>query len=170
MMKALKVIPVAAFVAVTSAGSTFAADLPKEGTYDLTACYSGVANPIAFSKTHSAVSYEHFGALFSNPPGGIFDKGSFHCVGLRTSFDGKDTVTTFCEFVFLDGDKTLMRFSLAADGTLAGGTFVGEAMAGTGKYEGMVSSGTFQSLRPFPVITPGRYQDCGHQTGTYKLK
>ena len=164
-MKALKIIPVAASLAVISDGSTFAADLPKEGPYDFTACYSGVANPITFSKTHSAVSYEHSGATLSNPPGGMFDKGSFHCVGLSTSFDGKATNTTICETIFPDGDKILSKFSLAADGSTAR-----EALTGTGKYEGVASAGTVVGLGSFPVIRAGTYQTCNHQTGTYKLK
>lgn len=55
---AVFVASVAVLVAITSAGSAFAADLPKEGRYDFNACWSRVSNVIAFSKTHSALSYE----------------------------------------------------------------------------------------------------------------
>lgn len=140
-MKALKVIHVAAFLAVTSAVSSSAADLHKEGSYDFTACYSGVANPIVFTKSYSAVSYEHSGATMSNPPGGMFDKASFHCVGLSTSLDGKATNTTVCETIFPDGDKILNVFTLGNDGKTTR-----ETVAGTGKYEGVVSSGTVTGL------------------------
>ena len=64
----LKFVPIGALCAVASVGLAVAADLPKEGTYDFTSCYSGVANPIAFSKTHSAVSLEYSGVVLSNPP------------------------------------------------------------------------------------------------------
>jgi len=165
MKKIMKFMPVAALVAVTSAGSAFAADLPKEGSYDFNACYSGVANPIAFSKTHSAFSYEMFGSTLSNPPGGMFDKASFRCLGLTTSFDGKATISVVCETIYPDGGKTLSKFSDAADGTL-----VREVVAGTGKYEGIVSRGTAVQLGDFPAIKAGTFQICNHQTGTYKLK
>ncbi len=165
MIKASRLMPIAAFVAMTLPGAAFAADLPKEGSYDFTACYSGVANPIAFSRTHSAVSYEHSGATLSNPPGGMFDKASFHCVGLSTSFDGKATSNTVCEVIFPDGDKILNVFSLGSDGKTTR-----ETVAGTGKYEGVVSGGPITSLGPYPTIKAGTYQTCNHQTGTYKLK
>ena len=41
------------FVIFTFAPSAFAAELPKEGSYDYTACWSGVNNVITFSKTHN---------------------------------------------------------------------------------------------------------------------
>ena len=84
---------------------------------------------------------------------------------MRTSFDEKVAGTFICETIAPDGDKGLTKFTLAADGTA-----VREFIAGTGKYEGMVSGGTVTPLGPFPVIKAGTYQNCTHQTGTYKLK
>jgi hypothetical protein len=151
--------------ALTVAGSAAAQTLPKEGSYDFTSCWSGVSNLIAFSKTHFAYSYEMTGATRSNPPGGMFDKNSFRCVGLNASFDGKPTGRTVCEAIDRDGDKRLTHFSTASDGKV-----IRETVAGTGKYEGIVESGTATPLGPFPVAKPGTFQDCNHQTGTYKLK
>jgi hypothetical protein len=161
------VAAVAMLVGGTSAGSAFAADIPKEGRYDFTSCYAGVSNLIAFSKAHSAVSYEQTGTTLSNLPGGgdIFDKLSFRCVGMNTSLDGKNTGTTVCESIDKDGDKRLTYFSVTSDGKITR-----EQVAGTGKYEGMVSSGTGTPLGPFPVIKAGTFQDCNRQTGTYKFK
>ena len=165
MIKRLNVMSVAVVLAIAAPGSALAADPPKEGSYEFTACYSGVANPITFSKTHSVVSYEHSGAVLSSPPGGMFDKGTFHCVGLSTSFDGKATNNTVCETIFPDGDRILAKFTLQPDGTT-----VREAVTGTGKYEGVVSGGAVMSLGPFPTVKAGTYQTCNHQTGTYRLK
>ena len=165
MRKTLKVIPVAALVAIISAGSAFAADLPKEGRYDFTGCWSGVSSLISFSKTHSAFSYEMSGTTRSNPPGGMFDKHSFRCVGMNASLGGKNTGTAVCEAIDKDGDKRLTYFSIASDGKVTR-----ENVTGTGKYEGMVASGTVLPLGPFPVVKAGTFQDCNHQTGSYKLK
>jgi hypothetical protein len=162
---AVLVTSVAVLVGVTSAGPAFAADIPKEGPYDFTSCFSGVSNLMALSKTHWASTYEHTGTNLSNPPGGMFDKTSFRCVGMNTSFDGKNTDTTVCESIDKDGDKRLSYFSLASDGKITR-----EQVAGTGKYEGMVSSGTATPLGPFPVMKAGTFQNCVRQTGTYKLK
>ncbi|MGY3528522.1 MULTISPECIES: hypothetical protein [Bradyrhizobium] len=145
--------------------SAFAAEVPKEGNYDYTACWSGTNNMITFSKTHTAASYEMTGEIRSTTPGGMFDKHTFRCVGMNASLDGKNTGSTVCEAVDADGDKRLSYFTLGSDGKITR-----ENVVGTGKYEGMVASGTVQPLGPFPVIKAGTFQDCNHQIGTYKLK
>jgi hypothetical protein len=150
---------------VTAPGGSAFAELPKEGGYDFTSCWSGVSNPIAFSQTHSAQTYEMTGTTLSNPPGGFLDKRSYRCVGMATSFGGKSTNTAVCESVGTDDGKILTYFSLGSDGKVTR-----EVVAGTGKYEGLVSSGTAQPLGPFPAAKAGTFQDCNHQTGTYKLK
>ena len=150
--------------ALTIAGAATAQTLPKEGRYDYTACWSGVSNLIAFSKTHSAFSFEMTGTNRSNPSGGLFDRTSFRCVGMNASFDGKISANTVCEAVDPDGDKRLTSFSQQGD------KIVRENVTGTGKYEGMVASGIVEPMPPFPTIKSGTFQACNHQTGTYKLK
>lgn len=162
----LTFISLAALIGLASAGSAFAAELPKEGNYDFTSCWSGASKTIAFSKTHSAFSYEMMGVNRSNPPGGLFDKVAFRCVGMNASFDGKVSGTTVCEGVDSDGDKRLTYFSLGTDGKITR-----QFVTGTGKYEGMVESdASVQALGPFPVVKEGTFSDCNHQTGKYKLK
>jgi hypothetical protein len=156
---------IALLIAVSASPSAFAAELPKEGSYDYTSCWSGVNNTITFSKTRTASSYELTGAIRSNSPGGMFDKNTFRCVGMNASLDGKTTGSTVCEAIDADGDKRLASFSIGSDGKVTR-----ENIAGTGKYEGMVMAGTVQPLGPFPVVKEGTFQDCNHQTGTYKLK
>ena len=164
MRHTLQFIPIAMLSVAAAVGSAFAADLPKEGRYDFTACWSGVNSVIAFSKTHSAFSYEMTGVVRSDPPGGLFDKNTFRCVGMNYSLDGKAGGTVVCEAVDPDGDKRLTFF------TIAGDKVVRENVTGTGKYDGMVASGTVAPLGPFPTIKPGTFQNCNRQMGTYKLK
>jgi hypothetical protein len=149
----------------TIAPSAFAAEPPKEGSYDYTACWSGISNAVTFSKTHTASSFELTGAIRSNPTGGMFDKETFRCVGMDASPGGKNTGSTVCEAIDADGNKRLSTFSVGSDGKVTR-----EFVVGTGKYEGMVTTGTVEPLGPFPVIKPGTFQNCNHQTGTYKLK
>jgi hypothetical protein len=156
---------VLALLIVASPFSAFAAELPKEGSYDFTSCNSGVSSVITFSKTHTGSSYEVTGTNRSNPPGGLFDKSTYRCVGMNTSFNGKDTAYTVCESIDADGDKRLAYFSLVDGKTTR------TNVAGTGKYEGMVATqSSFENLGPFPAIKDGTSQACNHQTGTYKLK
>jgi hypothetical protein len=155
---------VLAALIVASPLSAFAAELPKEGSYDYTACWSGANNTIAFSKTYTGSSFELTGTIRSNLPGGMFDKSTFRCVGMNASLDGKITGSNVCETIDVDGDKRLSYFSTGDGKTTR------TNLAGTGKYEGMVMVGTVEPLGSFPVIKDGMFQSCNHQTGTYKLK
>lgn len=165
MRTMMGMISVATLVAATSSGVGLAADLPKEGNYDITACPSGVSNEITFSKDHRVFTVEQWGSTLSNPPGGMLDKGVFHCLGLTTSFAGKVMYNNYCELVFADGDKILASFSPGPDGTS-----IRDTVAGTGKYEGLLLSGKVMPLGPYPVVKAGTFQNCNHQTGTFKLK
>lgn len=156
---------VAALVAVTSLGSAFAADLPKEGTYDVTGCLKRTVTRIDYSDTHYAWSYEETGTSRSNPPGGLFDDEEVKCVGSGASFNGKRTGGAVCIGVAKNGDKRLTRFYYDEDGK-----FNRVAVSGTGKYDGMVTKGTVEAVGPQPEIKTGPAEHCNHQTGTYKLK
>jgi hypothetical protein len=105
------------------------------------------------------------GTIVRTVPGGLFDNSTFRCVGMNTMIDGKSGGGNVCEGIDKDGDKRLTRFSIAADGTVSR-----EAMAGTGKYDGMVTTNKVTPLAPFPSIKAGTFQACNRQTGTYKLK
>ncbi|WFU32430.1 hypothetical protein QA635_39150 [Bradyrhizobium brasilense] len=163
MKKAVRYV--LASMAFAFVGPALSSELLKEGSYDYTACWSGTTNAISFSKTHTASSFEMTGSIRSTAPGGMFDKESFRCVGMNASLGGKDTRSSVCEATDADGNKRLSYFSLGSDGKL-----IREFVVGTGKYEGMITSGTVEPLGPFPVIKAGSFQDCNHQTGTYKLK
>jgi len=160
-----QIVPIVAIAIASSVGSALAADLPKEGSYDFTGCWSGVSNLIAFSKTHWAFTYEQTGTTLSNPPGGFLDNRSFRCVGMFTSFGGKTTNSTVCESFAVDDGKILTHFSSTSDGKVTR-----EVVQGTGKYEGLVSTGIAQPLGPFPSAKAGTFQNCNRQTGSYKLK
>jgi hypothetical protein len=155
----------AVVAALAVAGTAAAGTLPKEGSYDYTACWSGVPTMIGFSKTHFAFSYEMTGTNFSNPPGGLFDKNTFRCVGMNATLGSERVGNLVCEAVDRDGDKRLAYFALGKDGKYAR-----QEVAGTGKYQGMVTDGQIEEMGPFPVIKRGTFQNCNHQTGTYRLK
>lgn len=165
MNKILKVMPVAALAAVTSAGSALATDLPMEGSYDINTCFTRHSTRIDYSNTHYAYSYEETGTSVSNPPGGFFDNEAIRCVGMVASFDGKRTGGSVCEGSAKDGDKRLTQFRYNSDGKL-----IREAIAGTGKYEGLVTVGTARDAGPPVEIKTGTVQLCIQQVGTYKLK
>ena len=153
-----------AFVGAVS-GFVLAADLPKEGSYDITGCLTRNTTRIDYSTTHFAYSYDETGTSMSNPPGGMFDNEVIRCVGMVASFDGKQTGGIVCVGVAKDGDKRLTQFRYDSEGKV-----VREAVSGTGKYDGLVTSGTVSDVGPPMEIKTGTAEHCNHQTGTYKLK
>ena len=164
-MTNFRLVPLLAFLAATSTGCALAADLPKEGKYDVTACFRSNVTRIDYSDTRYAWSYEATGTSHSNPPGGLFDDEIVKCVGSNGSFDGKRTGSAVCVSVAKNGDKRLTRFYYGDDGEVNR-----EAVSGTGKYDGMVTKGTVEYPPPQPEIKTGPAEYCNHQTGTYKLK
>ena len=125
--------------------------------------YGGVQHHCVLQDACGTTS-ELTGTIQSSPPGGMFDRVAFRCLSLDTTLDGKTTSTTMCEGVDKDGDKYLNH--IVNDGQNS----TRRVVAGTGKFEGMTASGTVQGAGPFSVVKPGTFQNCSHQTGTYKMK
>ena len=165
MKTVARTISGAMHLAAICAGAAFAADLPKEGNYDHTTCFTRNSTRIEYSKTLFAYSYEETGTSVSNPPGGMFDNEVVRCVGMTTSLDGKRSGGSLCEGVARNGDTRLTRFWYDDDGK-----FQREAVAGTGMYDGMVTTGTIKTVGQTQQVKPGTVQFCNQGTGTYKLK
>lgn len=158
-------ISVAMIFAAASSGLTFAADLPKEGSYDYKACFTRNITRIDFSDAHRAYSYNETATAVSATPGGMFDGDTVRCVGTIAISSGKRMGISTCEGVAKNGAKRLTRFQYSADGKL-----VREEVAGTGMYEGMVTTGTAKEVEPSKEIQPGVTTFCNQLTGTYKMK
>ena len=165
MRTMLGMISVATFIAATASSLGFGADLPKEGSYDYKACFTRNTTRIDFSDAHRAYSYNETATAVSTTPGGMFDGESVRCVGTVSISNGKRTNLSICEGVAKNGSKRLTRFQYDADGKL-----VREEVAGTGMYEGMVTTGTAKGVVPEKEIQPGVTTYCNQLTGTYKLK
>ncbi len=165
MRTMMGMISVATIVAATSVGVAFAADLPKEGSYDYKACFTRNITRIAFSDAHNAYSYNETATAVSTSPGGMFDGDSVRCVGTVAVSNGKRMGISTCEGMAKNGDKRLTRFQYGADGKL-----VREEVAGTGMYEGMVTTGTAKEVVASKEIQPGVTTYCNQLTGTYRMK
>jgi hypothetical protein len=165
MRTMLGMISVATVIAATSSSLGFAAELPKEGSYDYKACFTRNITRIDFSDAHSAWSYNETATAVSTAPGGMFDGDSVRCIGTTAVSNGKRMGISTCEGIAKNGSKRLTRFQYDADGKL-----VREEVAGTGMYEGMVTTGTAKGVVPEKEIQPGVTTYCNQATGTYKLK
>ena len=103
-MNRMPMIGASLVVVLCIVGSSAGETLPKEGSFDFTACWSGVTNTLVFDSSHSVMTWELLGTDLSNPPGGILDKSSFRCVGMRTT-DAKTTVSNYCEVLLPRGQR-----------------------------------------------------------------
>jgi hypothetical protein len=87
----------AAGVILAAAMPVKSAELPKEDTYDTTSRIQEQATTSLVPKPSSHLPMNLVGTQLSNPPGGMFDKTSFRCVGSNVIINGKLSATTFCE-------------------------------------------------------------------------
>jgi hypothetical protein len=165
MKTMMGIFAVATFITATSSGLAFAADPPKEGSYDVKTCFTRNIMRIDFSDAHRAYSYNETGTAVSTTPGGMFDGDSVRCVGAVSISNGKRTNLSICEGVAKNGAKRLTRFQYGPDGKL-----VREEIAGTGMYEGLVTTGITKEVEPPKEIQPGVTTFCNQGTGTYKMK
>lgn len=165
MKTTIGIVSVAPFIIASISGLAFAADMPKEGSYDYKACFTRNMSRIDFSDAQTAYSYDEVATAVSTVPGGMFDGDTVRCVGSHAVANGKRMGFTTCEGVAKSGDKRLTRFRFGEDSKL-----VREEVAGTGMYEGMVTTGTVKQVEPAKEIRPGVTTYCNHLTGTYKLK
>lgn len=161
----LTVTGIVAPVLALCGGLVIAADLPREGSYDHTTCFTRTSTRIEYSPTNFGYSYEETGTSLSNPPGGLFDNETVRCVGMTISLDGKRTGGSLCEGVAKNGDRRLTRFWYDGDGR-----FQREAVAGTGQYDGLVTTGTVKTVGPTEPVKPGTVKFCNQGTGSYRLK
>jgi hypothetical protein len=156
----------AAYVtATTLATPALAVSLPKEGNYDVIACWSATSNSIAPVKDIAAMSYEMLGTVVSMIPGGLGDQSSFRCVGMDTQISGRRSGGNLCEVTDPDGDKRISAFQILPDGKVTR-----DFLGGTGKYEGMTQTTSVALLPPMKDAKPGTFQGCNRQSGSYKLK
>ena len=157
--------PLAIALAAAATGLALANDLPKEGSYDYKVCFTRTTLRIVFSDALTAYSYNETGTATSTTPGAMFDGERVRCVGTVLVSSGKRTNLSICEGVAKNGDKRLTSFQYGADGKL-----VREEVAGTGMYEGMVTTGIAKTVVPSKETQPGETTFCNQATGTYKMK
>ena len=148
-----------------TAGPALAQTYAKEGNFDYVSCLSGTTRRMTFSNTQTAQTSEYSGTNRSATPLSPFDKTTFRCIAFNATLNGKSSGNSWCETADRDGDKYVTYFNQLADGTSTR-----EAVAGTGKFDGLSTKGISTPLGPFPNVDPGTIQNCVRQMGTYKMK
>jgi hypothetical protein len=149
------------------AAAASAADLPREGNFDFTTCWTRHVTRIEYASGRAAWSYDERGTAVSEPRGGMFDGDQIHCVGATVNVDGKFHGNSACIATAPDGATRLSRVWYGEDGKLQR-----ETIGGTGKYGGMATTGTIKTVKepPEPVAGTRTVEYCSRNTGTYKVK
>lgn len=154
----------ALITAALATTASLAQTYPKEGNFNHVSCFSGTTRLMTFSKTHTASTSEYSGTNVSDTSASPFHNTTFRCIAFSATMNGKRSGNSMCETADRDGDKYLTYFNQGES------TSQREAVAGTGKFEGLATKGVATPLGPFPSIDPGTIQNCVRQTGTYKMR
>ncbi len=132
--------------------------------YDINCCGSGTVTMLSASKELTIVSLELRGVTQSIHSNKVFDKCSWHAVGVNRIVDGKRHWMQYRKYMDLDGDTFVVELSgVDQDGTL-------KFLEGTGKWKGITGGGNAYATTIVKPITPGTTQYCGRSTGTFELK
>ena len=159
MVTAVALTLSAAVVLVQSA----AADMPREGKYDMHSGCTGESRVLSSIKDHTGGSYAST-CLPDAAPDTMYHRTVFQCFGSWSSVSGNYEEHGVCEATDPSGDKF---FGVYARKNQEDGTW--RVTAGTGKYQGVEMSGSFKVVSPMPPL-PGRSANILRWWGSYKLK
>lgn len=141
-----------------------AADLPKDGRYDINAYCSGPAQLLTPIKDQMGGSYS-IRCMAHADPGTIFHAVTAHCNGAFHQVGDAYYEAGSCEFFDAAGDKFFGVYE--KKGQQANGTW--KVTGGSGKYAGMTQSGEWAQVTPFPMpggVVGGQF----HWWGNTKLR
>jgi len=156
--------PVVALLMIVCCTAEARVNVPKEGKYDNFTCYSGVHHLLAAVKGQAGGSYHLLGTAVSKE-GDIFNNASVQCAGAYTLVGEDFHDMGSCTITDADGDAffgVYGRTRLAEPGTW-------KVTGGTGKYEGILSDGTYLPATDVPAPA-GFLQVCDKLSGRWKLR
>jgi hypothetical protein len=122
-----------------------AADLPKDGRYDVKAYCSGPAQMLTPLKDQMGGSYS-VRCMANADSGTIFHAVTGHCNGAFHQVGDAYYEAGSCEFLDAAGDKF---FGVYEKKGQANGTW--KVTGGSGKYAGMTQTGEWNPVTPFPM-------------------
>jgi hypothetical protein len=126
------------------------AALAKSGEVYIIQCTGSEMQNVETSPQISFNVGRAWGTVRADPPGGLFDMMTSHCLGAARVVDGKPSLWGHCEWTDKDGDKVLMHY-MRTDTVAGRYTVVG----GTGKYSGVAGTRDYK-VTPFPAVPGGR--------------
>jgi hypothetical protein len=157
-------------ILVAGGASNGLAQMPEDGPFDFTICFTGSSTTIKFDDQHVAFAWvDEKGFSHSNPPGGAFDMMWFRCVGSGGVFEGTRPIDDYCEFADQDGDRMFVVHRNVTDLATKTRESKVDIFAGTGKFAGIKGAGESQRPLLFPDEDPDLYARCVRMNGDYKI-
>lgn len=141
MLKRSKLIQglcAAGIATLTAIGSAVAADC--SGTFG----WYAVGPSIALEEGHAVFTGHFSGTFLANDTASPMHLNAVQCPGLYDIDNGKTNSSGYCWQADGDGDKIFYNWSCNGQLPACSGPFA--AYAGTGKFEGITSSGTFTAI------------------------
>ena len=159
----MKLVSLRIIVLLAIASSSALAAAPKEGSYKSDGCFHGQLFMTVHSKDAMGGSYTGITAQHAAGENEFWRNMVGRCNGAWTLILGEYNELGTCEYTDASGDKLFGIYTRKnQDGTW-------KVLAGTGKFDGIESTGSFTPYTQFPAIT-GEAASCFHQLGKYKLK
>ena len=148
-------------------GPARAADLPKEGTINVTYSAAGTFKQIPLGEERWFGSFEDYGLSVGS---GLLDHMTWHCWGVGDGMKNLAAFRGYCVGTDPTGDQ--IAIEIVTDGKIdlsKAFTVTNTITAGTGKYAGI--SGGWSSINHSPEFKApeGRYVQYASLKGSYKL-
>jgi hypothetical protein len=149
--------------------ATMAADLPKEGNFNVDFIASGTFKATAIGKERALSTYEMNGLWLGK---GFGDHLTWHDFGLSDTTNGMQQFRGYSAGTDPNGDQIVADYAsdgkFPADAKSYSGKFT--FTTGTGKYAGISGGGTFTCHSPdFRTAAEGTYAQYCTDSGSYKL-
>ena len=154
--------------------TSFAGELPKEGTFSVTAAITlppGSVKEWGTLNKGTARIFEGYLILMNDAGAGIFHKATGHCVGFGSDTEKKGATRNNGECVYTDadGDRIAIQFVQSQADEAAPMISKSTILGGTGKYDGI--QGNYQSVSREPLKSgvEDAYYVIQHAKGSYKI-
>lgn len=142
-----------------------AAGPAKEGSFEGMTCFAGSRQILADVKGSFGAGYDLIGTAVRKE-GELGHQASERCLGVFVAVGKEANDNGSCVASDADGDRYFVVYSRKNQEP-----GVWRATGGTGKYEGIEASGTFErAIFPAKPMRSDVLQVCNRETGSWKLK
>jgi hypothetical protein len=111
----------------------------NEVTESVTTSYYGTSKMLPLGPDRGYMTWESFGVLVSDTPGGLFHNVTIRCIGANSSEKGSWEGESSCAYTLKDGEKVFIssKFGGKMGTPMPPAQGTAKMIGGTGKYSGI---------------------------------